>query len=242
MENNEVLNKIKKLLSLANDKAAFDGEVDGALRAVRNLMLKHNIEQADVDAHDPSKAQQTKFARRQTDSLGKDLSTWEAYLMVAICELIGTIKCYRTYNKTAEGFTVIYFYGPEQDTETAKQMFIEWTEIIATMARMKFKTVFRGDGRSYAEGFAVGLQTKVKKIRDADNLIGEYRGALVLMENKKEQAAQWFAKEFSTNLVIRKKVHNKQNVNAWLNGKQDGLNSEFKINENKSLKIGGNQK
>ena len=49
MEN--ILNKVKKLLALANDSGASEGERDNALRMAHGLLAKHNLDMLDLTRH-----------------------------------------------------------------------------------------------------------------------------------------------------------------------------------------------
>ena len=48
MVDTSIKEKIKKLLRVAENDAATEGEIDNAVRAARALMLKHSIEVGDV--------------------------------------------------------------------------------------------------------------------------------------------------------------------------------------------------
>lgn len=49
-DRDRILNRIKKMLALANDAGATEGERDNALRAAYATLAKHNIEMAEVEA------------------------------------------------------------------------------------------------------------------------------------------------------------------------------------------------
>ncbi|BAV39381.1 hypothetical protein BPT24_263 [Tenacibaculum phage pT24] len=46
---NSVLDKIEKLLSLANNEGASQGEIENAMKMAEKLMLKHDIEAVDIE-------------------------------------------------------------------------------------------------------------------------------------------------------------------------------------------------
>ncbi len=50
-DNEKVLDKVRKLLALANNEAASEGERDNAMRMAHKLLTMHQLEMADVDAH-----------------------------------------------------------------------------------------------------------------------------------------------------------------------------------------------
>lgn len=45
----KIINRIKKMLALANDAAAAEGERDNAMRMAYNLLAKHNLTMATVE-------------------------------------------------------------------------------------------------------------------------------------------------------------------------------------------------
>lgn len=46
----KVLGRVRKMMALANDKAASDGERDNALRMAYNTLAKHNLSMAEAEA------------------------------------------------------------------------------------------------------------------------------------------------------------------------------------------------
>jgi len=184
--------KIRKLLNLADDDAAAQGEIDNALRFARRLMLKHNVDQDDLDEpQDPHEiAADTEYDEAKTWTAGANLSQWEGGLMNVIKEVVGTVGCYydsgSRERKTEHGTLVfddkgkpkrgtkITFFGPAEDCRDAAGLFTEWATIIVSMARMKYGGCFRGAGRSYAEGFINGMRQNIRSIkREERELITE---------------------------------------------------------------------
>lgn len=51
MDRQKVLNKVSKLLALANDCGASPNEAETALRQARHLMKQYNLESLEVAAH-----------------------------------------------------------------------------------------------------------------------------------------------------------------------------------------------
>jgi len=48
-----VKDTIRKLLNLAENDGAADGEIDNALRFARRLMHQHHLSEEDIDRSDP---------------------------------------------------------------------------------------------------------------------------------------------------------------------------------------------
>lgn len=191
-ENERIRARIRKLLNLADNAGAQGGEIDNALRFARRLMVEHGIDEADARADSEgstpeeiaAKAESTIYSREIAYMTGQKASTWEGSLAMALCDMIGSVKCY--FNGVADVRTShgtiafdpdtgepmrrygMMFYGPAEDVEAAKAMFSEWGATIAAMARMKYGGALRGPGRSYCEGFTSEIRRKVNTLREEE--------------------------------------------------------------------------
>lgn len=263
-DNEKIKDRVRKLLNLANDSGAFDGEIENAMRFARRLMLQHNITEEELGApRDPHEvAAETEYAQSDAFSFGSNISNWECFLMSAISKLVGTVGAYKTsetWTKKTTAGTIVFdakgqpqegkrvvFYGPAEDARDASDLFSEWSHVIATMARLKYGGCFRGDGRAYAEGFAQALLLSVKNIQaeEVKEIAAEstgralvLRNAFGLIEAKRERADQWLDKEQGIKLRKTSGHGNRNNPSAFGAGMNDGKNSAFTRTRN--LKIGG---
>jgi hypothetical protein len=194
-ENDKIREKIRKLLNLANDPGAMKGEIDNAMRFANRLMMQHNLSEEDVRAdaepkgvHEIAAAvEATEYAQGVHAGMGSRFTAWESRLGSAITLLIGTISYYTGgylgERRTPEGVLIfnphtgepvraasMTFYGPTEDVEAAKALMYEWSTMIVAMARLKYGGALRGPGRSYAEGFADELYSKVFEIKGEERL------------------------------------------------------------------------
>lgn len=224
MTNEEIKNRIKKLLALSEDDGAADAEAESALRFARRLMLKHEIDEAQLneakDVHEA--AADEEYSDEQVASVGSSLTHWEGLVAWAVVKLVGTVKHYRGggfVERREEGRAVInpvtgrvcravplIFYGPAHDVADATTMYREWVATILALARMKWGGALRGPGRSYCEGFAQALLNKVYKInKEEQAALPEHttsqQWALVvqraadLVVAKRERATTWLKEE-----------------------------------------------
>jgi hypothetical protein len=212
-----VKSRIRKLLNLAGDDAAADGEIDNALAAARRLMLEHSINEADVKtaeeayaALDRFDASSIEYGTTSVDATKRALSAWESTLTHVITGLVGTVKCYTNRShKTAHGTvrldrngrgfaqSTIVFYGPAEDARDAAELFREWSETILALGVLKHGGSHRGAGRSYCGGFAAGMLAKVTTTlraerADVDRLHAatDTSTALVVLQNALEIQSQ----------------------------------------------------
>lgn len=104
----DIINKIKKLLTLATDKGATEDEAATALRMAQGLMLKHQIEQATVTAHSPALAKML--------SKPHPLQKHELQLASAAAILFGCTVI--VYDKGKAGYA---FFGRPDNCEAAQE-------------------------------------------------------------------------------------------------------------------------
>ena len=189
----KVKETIRQLLNLAENDAAAELEAENALRFARRLMLRHNIDQADLEApRDPHEiaadAETVNYDQQGAYSHRGFIAAWEKRLAWAIDQLVGTVNHYYeggtqlrrnvrgTLEYDAKGMPRkgrrIVFYGPKGDVRDSVELFDEWSQTIIAMARLRYGGIVKGPGRSYAEGFAAALYAKVRKIH------GEERRAI----------------------------------------------------------------
>lgn len=249
--------RIRKLLNLAENDAAADGEIDNALRFARKLMLEHNIEEGDVRSVEEV-AMDEEYGKSGASTLTSKLSQWEKTLSTAITELVGTVKHYsenypsprRTSLGIADGAKhakKIVFYGPLTDAADAAALFYEWSETILAMAKLRYNGAFRGDGREYCEGFAQELWSKVRKIIAEDRqLVGPDCTALVVsrakdvMLAKRGKAEDWLSSTgMSLGAARRSSGRSHYNPNARSEGRADGGRADFQRNERTKQITGG---
>lgn len=262
-DNEKIKSRVRKLLNLANDSAAFDGEIQNALRFARRLMVQHNIDESDLGTpRDPHEAAaDVDYSQADAFTEGENFSLWEGWLMRAVCELIGTVNSYRTHEKTsrrsAAGTLVfddagnpktgtrLVFYGPMEDARDAASLFEEWSHVIAVMARLKYGGAFRGQGRSYAEGFASSLLNSLRVMREEERKeiahVSDSRALVVqsahaLMKAKQDHARKWLEKETGIRLVSGSRRANRNDSGAFSQGATDGRNAGF--SRSRTLRIG----
>lgn len=219
----QITQRIHKLLNLADDDAAAKGEVENALRFARRLMLQHQITEDDLkkskpsDMHEKAADQdvtQMEYGKSSTFTHGRGLSDWETQLAWAVAELVGSVKWYFRNNqqkKTARDTVVLNrkgepkkatrltFYGPAAEAATAASLYGEWVETIAAMARLKWGGALRGDGRCYAEGFVSGIRAMQEDMlqEERDQIAAGTAVVLLratdLMKRKRDHASTWLS-------------------------------------------------
>lgn len=260
VDNEAIKNKLRKLLALANDPAAFEGEKGNALRFARRLMVQHNITKESIGENPRDRAKtasEFEYSQQFVYTFGRDMSKWEGTLLHAITELVGSVQHYRTSEKVPKmndhggiekgprgedrTVTKLVYYGPTQEAKDAVELHNEWVYIIVAMARLKYGSYVRGGARSYCEGFAYGLFTQVKKIQQEEKQSTSRDlvlvGANQLMDAKRQFALEWLKQEQNVKLKKSRAHANRgDDSREWEKGLEDGKRSQF--TKEKVLKVG----
>ncbi len=255
---------IRKLLDLAGDDAAMEGEVANALKFARRLMLRHHVSEEDLadlaEAKGPAElAAEAEYTTAEALTRGAKLSQWESQLSWLLTRLVGTVGHYQsgrvrrttdhgTLEFDAQGKvkrgTRLVFYGPLADARDAAELFQEWSTTIATMARLRYGGCFRGPGRSYAEGFVAGMFRQLALVRRDEDQQAEgsdctalmIQGAQEIMLAKRNHADVWLKKDQGVRLTSRSASSGGQHHGgAWSSGQADGQRANVSRNQTKQL-------
>jgi hypothetical protein len=181
-ETENIKSRVRKLMALANDGQASDGEIENAMRAAAKLADRYHL---DLDSLTTDQVEDAEQRMAQSNGLTRSskFHQWETTLAWAIVELFGSIKHYlpnkkvpfrvngvaQTHGGRYEGKMKmrrqVTFYGPVHEVEEAAELFTEWCELIQTMGVVRWGGAFRGEGEAYCQGFA----DKLKEIASAEN-------------------------------------------------------------------------
>lgn len=258
----KIKDKIRKLLNLANNPAAFEGEITNALRFANRLMLERNITPDQLgEPQDPhERAASMEYGAGDAFTYGQKSTFWETVLINAVCNLVGSVGSYRVaglqsvtdehgliqFNTQGhpELGTKMVFYGPLEDVRDAVDLFKEWSRIIVAMARMKFGGTVSLKGKSYCEGFVESLFKGVTKVQAEQTEAHASTGtslvvvkAAELMVIKKDLGKKWVEKNRGVKLRQSERSVNKQDAEAYGAGLSDGKKVDFK--HKRALKLEG---
>ena len=172
----DVKDQIRKILSIANDDAASEQEVQNALAIAARLMDRHHLSEDDLQTSPQEQEQDARTAPRTKTQVFSDnarMPQWEKSLAGVVAKIVGGVGYYVSppvYRQTAAGLAVrdangkatkatsLVFYGIAEDVETAIQLWGELRLAISALARLRYGSVARGDGAAYAEGFVAGVE------------------------------------------------------------------------------------
>ena len=246
----KVKDRVRKLLNVAADDAATQGEVDNAVRFAQLIMMRNQLDEADIpenESDSPQDETTVDFARKYAQTVGVRLTDWETSLGSFVKDFVGSVGWYYHGNYARlndhgmvkfrrdgdrERTTRIYYYGPEDDAKLATEIFGDLSLTVAAMARAKYGGAHRGSGREYAEGFVEGIREANRRVRKEIESTSDGR-ALVVQTSKRnalvrKESQNWLKESEGINLGTgRARNHtNMRDGNARGAGRADGRQTQ----------------
>lgn len=136
MSEGRILDKVRKMLNLANDAGASEGERDNALRMAHALLAKHNLDMSQVDMSGGGQGE-----ARGEDHIKVRSKMWMAHVANAVAKLM-FCTCYMT--KRHDGLELTYI-GRISNVTTAKEM----TDYLIESIRREGAKFAKGDSRAH---------------------------------------------------------------------------------------------
>lgn len=219
--NDKILEKIRNLLSLAED-GGNDEESQTALLMAQKLMLKHKISQNELN-----EGGEQKIVIKSL-SVYKRVYWWEKVLVKIIAENF-RVMYYMQSNRLPHQTTVqrkLVLMGYPEDVEFAFEMFTLAAEAMKHYAGLHLKSMeekhlksSQGNIRkSYYQGFMDGLSHKFKLQRDQMSSENE---KFALMIKTPQDVVDKFNAEIQGQLAFKQPILNTENV-AYSEGYEKG--------------------
>lgn len=242
------VDRVRKLLNLAEGDGAADGEIRNAMKAASDLIAEYQIEQIELEAAKET-AEATNYAKDFASFGTSRGAPWMGTLAIAVARAVGSVQVYASHGRVKKGAfgreeveSGVVFYGPDSDVILAKEVFAEWLLVIATISVGRYGGSFRGEGREYAIGFAASLYEIAKglyKPKAEDALPGPTSTAIVPVEaalaKKREEASSWLRSEGVKLGSSGKSYSVRSGSGAYSQGRADGRSSGFGVSRTKSL-------
>lgn len=199
-DKNKVLGRIRKMLALANDAAASEGERDNALRMVQSTLAKYGLEMAEAEA----------AGKQAPEERGTHVATthggpWVRQIAAAIADLL---FCHYLYVRGARCRHL--FIGRLSNAVTAQEMFMFVFKSIEREAKARTPNDWRHTTQ-WATSFAKGAAHRI-----------EFRCVLLRAESERASAQQargapgtalvlasHYANEKAANVALIKEVFDK---------------------------------
>lgn len=161
--NDRIIERVRKLLALARDKGATEGERDNALRMAHATIAKYNLDMAECE-RDPSKRKAAEEERefQMAQFFGRP---WARQVAIACAELFFCEYMFMAATRAKE--TKHLFVGKSSNATTARLM-AEW--LVDAIMREGKKHQREIDGgneayRSFSMGAALRIRDRVREIR-----------------------------------------------------------------------------
>lgn len=229
MENKDkVIDRVRKMLNLANNAAATEGERDNAMRMAHATLAKYNLSLGDAEE---------KQEKRVDSSIEISPHAWARSAIMAVAKLY---FCDYFFCRKHNGKIQHYFVGRESNVVTAQEMAVYIIKSIGKEARKRTKDALE-DGkfeRDFCKGAAVSVLVRCRKIR-AEAEKGEMAEqastgtALVLSslyKQEREANALVIAAKYGP-LTVKESNQTAAGANAYGQGRDYGN----KINLNKQV-------
>lgn len=189
--NEKIIDRVKKMMALANCTGAAEGERDNALRMAYNLLAKHNLTMNEVDAHNAAKeegreSQQAKFV----------VYPWAR----SIAGLVGSLFfCNYYFMRSGSGKQATHcFIGKASNAATAQYMSEFVVKSVCREAARLYGSAITPEARCFAIGVVRKLQERIAEIKASLNKESATGTALALInldKSEKEANALWLVEQ-----------------------------------------------
>ncbi|MDD5323648.1 MAG: DUF2786 domain-containing protein [Methylococcales bacterium] len=212
---NPILEKVKKLLALANDAGASEGERDNALRMAHGLLAKHNLDMADLQKH----LQQEGREDYCNETFGM---VWCRRVSAAVAKLF---FCKYYYGRKINGTKIKHhFVGKASNAATAALMAEYIISSILSECRKRWKHNLAPESRSFALGAARVINERVDVMIAEAKPEGSASTSLIVQNLYKTEAEanEEFIKAAGTSLTSTKVRQTSFIGSAYAAGKAHG--------------------
>jgi|GEM_PF-6631918 hypothetical protein len=245
----KALERIRKLLRLAENCAASDGEIKNAMDAALGLIAQYQFEQAEIEVEAPNDKEE-QFASAWVSSGARQATVWAFTLADAVAKAVGSVGVYEKRATVTKGVfeaKVIEcgytFYGPAADVQFTQELYSEWLLVITTIGQGRYGNVIRNGGREYCQGFSMAIHKIAEDLYRPGStaLPGKESHALVRLNSslaqKRSAASDWLKGQGVTLRYTKVGLPNSGST-AYINGYRDGQDSGFGVSRQKPLGAG----
>lgn len=160
--NEKVINRLKKMLALANNAGATEGERDAALQQSYTLLAKYNLTMAQVDQHNntPEEAREAQKATFPVYPWARQIAN----------QVAGLFFCKYYYMKLGVGKQATHvFIGKESNAATAQYMAEFVVRSVMREAAKMYGSAIAPEARNFAVGVVSKLWDRIREIKASFN-------------------------------------------------------------------------
>lgn len=238
----QVLEKIRKLLALADDAGASEGEVENALKMAQRLMIKHQIEEDEIEISIDDIGEE--FVEQNWVAGERKYFAWDVLCAIGKRYSVQVIKRGNTTNfkyrvigdRTSRKITIDTFQKLMPFIRAlAKQRYKEYESksadlsLLSPLLRMMAgefglseKVTWKKFLPNYMAGYLQGLDEKLQRDLENDNISDEEKSKWGLIVVKKDALVEQYIKDTTKDLKSQKSTTAKNVDEITHVGYQDG--------------------
>ena len=166
-ENENILRRVRKLLALANDAGAAEGERDNALRMAHKTLAAHNLSMAEVEAAGAAQQEARIQGKHQTIA-----HPWIRTIHYAVAQLN---FCEYFYMRHRTSHVTHYIVGRESNCVSAREIAQFLCSAIQREASRRAREGFLDGGwaRDFCKGAAHRIWARCKALREESERASE---------------------------------------------------------------------
>lgn len=227
----EILDKLRKILALAGDKAAQPGEVEAAMAKARELAIRHNIELGSVKIEGDEKSVggievEKNSTLRIKSKYQQPYHRWIFQIMRNVFDVHVILTCHWTYN--GKVISAIHVVGEPTDVAIAIAVFpfLEQTfpAIFNRAVKNRILTTAAADMNGCYGGIYRGIVEANK--REEEKLTPKEAQCFALIVRDKEALIEAATKEFFPDMTQGRR----SSIQSSLEGRAHGYKEGSKIN------------
>lgn len=213
MSESKVLEKVRKLLAMANHENANETERDTAMRQAHALLTKHGLDMVSVENHE----------REKMDPRGQFIHEdwsmpWTRQVRIAVADLF---MCKYFFGEKINGTRQLhYFVGRESNATTAEYMSVFVVGAILKEGRLRYGHNLSPETRAFGAGAAHRLQQRVKEMiatKVQEIQMSDGKGlALIDLRTSEDNGNDDFVKDWNTKKAVSRNT--KVDAKAYRDG------------------------
>jgi hypothetical protein len=186
--NEQIVEKLKKILRLAGDKAATQGEIDSAMARAKEIAMQHDIDLSMIDPTDPNqKAKTFDVVKDQVAFSSTRERAYHYWISRVIKEVFGVY--------IVNVGLAYAFIGDKNDVAVAREVFIWLEDIYPASFRKKVTERQLAQCAAHRNGFYRGfteglLEVNRKAVKETLNAQKVDGGKYAMVLRNKETAIQ----------------------------------------------------
>lgn len=232
------IEKVRKLMEFSIENGATEAEVENAMKAAQRLMMKHNLEQKDIEVTSNDVNITVVESTWDKKVLALEIKSFENSLLVTIarqysCKILITKGIIKTeeYPLGRNKYDII---GLPEDREMVKTIYESILPQIRNLYKSRYKESDKSVSQfkftsSYCLGFLAGLKEKMEADRDTF-LKGTDKKQFGLIVIKKEDLVQDWMKDnvsFTTGKARGVSIDKGAFDKGVQDGSEKGLNKQL---------------